>query len=240
MKKQILVLAAISACLFMSCASKEVADDEIYYEGDEGFSNVIDTPEIREDFIGDYNPIQLDDKMVLVKNFKKLSPKELRNSYLIPRKNTVEITFRYGANSTVIILNQKERTAIKEAAEKFLEEYEAKELHKHKVSRKTAYYRSYCPLYYGLLSTNNGTKKNEYYANYDIIDKRAYFLLHFVPSRNETNNTPKGSENGSVSSFTPKTVLYMSPTQVREFLELMDQEYLLSRVQNLNDKAYTY
>ena len=40
--------------------------------------------------------------------------------------------------------------------------------------------------------------------------------------------------------MTPKFDLYFSPTQLRDFMELLDQEYLNSQVQELRDKAYTY
>ncbi len=238
MKKSLLFTALLSAFVFISCASNDVSDSEIYYSDDPNeLSEALKTPEVTENFLGDFNPIKLDSKVVLVKSFGKLVPKELSNTYLIPRRNTIEVTFRYGANNTTFIWNQKDRTAVKEAAERFLAEYEAKELRKHKVSRKTAYYNSYCPLYYGLIGTNNGTSKNEYYINYEIVDKRAYFVIHFVPTRNDPD---KGNESGSVDEFTPKTRLYLSPSQLRDFIELLDQDYLNANLELLRQKAYTY
>ena len=240
MKKTTLILfTLLSSLFFMSCASNDVADDDIYYEGEDGeeLHNDLANYEVKEDFLGDFDAIKLDDKVVLVKQIKKLAPRQLKHTYLVPRKNTIEITFHYGANQTAIVLNQKERTAIKEAAERFFAEYDAKELHKHKVNSKTAYYKSTCPLYWGVASTNYGTKKNAYYLNYEIIDRKAYFIIHFSPTRNDTG---KGNGKGDIDSFTPKTRLYLSPSQLKDFIELMDQDYLLAQLQYLRDKAYKY
>ena len=237
MKKQTLVLAAISACFFMSCASKEAEDDEIYYEGDEGFLTEIEAPEMNENFLADFDEVLLENSMVLVKNMGKLKPREIKHVYLYPRKNTIEMKFHYGVNMVAIILNQKERTKIIENAERFFAEYEAKELHKHKVKAKTAYCNSTMPFYWGVTSTNNGTVKNKYYLNYEIIDKRAYFVIHFTPTRCDQGY---GNGESDVDVYTPKMTLYLSPSQLHDFVDLLDQENLLSVVKGLKKKAYTY
>lgn len=237
MKKTLFFAAAFAAILFTSCASKNAEDDEIYYEGEDGFLAEIKAPEVTENFLGDFDAILLEESMVLVKNFGKLKPKQLRANYLVPRKNTVEINFHYGANMVGIVMNQKEREAFIDCAERFFAEYEAKELHKHKVNKKTAYYNSTMPLYWGVASRNLGSQKTKYFLNYEIIDKRAYFLIHFIPTNNDYG---KGNGKDSVSSATPKITLYLSPTQLHEFVDLLDQENLLSAIKNLKQKAYTY
>ena len=62
-----------------------------------------------------------------------------------------------------------------------------------------------------------------------LSNGKKYFLLHF--SRTETRN---GQE------YTPQVNLYLSPSQIRDFLEILDQEYLNSQVQELREKAYNY
>ncbi len=232
MKKRVLFITAMSAFIFISCASKAAEDDHtIYYEGDEGYTEIVTAPEKTEDFLGDFNPIKLEQRMFLVKSLNKLKPKEMQDIRLVPRRNTLELTFHYGVNNTVLILNSRERAKIKEAAELFLTQYENKEIPRHKINAKTAYFNSKCTLYWGVMSTEKGTKNNDYYANVEIFQKHAYFILHFVPTRGESN---------SDDAFTPKTVLYFSPSQTRELIELMDQDYLNAQVNYLEKKAYTY
>ena len=235
MKKiTLLTTTILIAGLFMSCASKEAYEEEApYYEEDGLEAELSDhyvSPEMSDDFLGNFNPIQLDSKVALVKQMSKLSVKQLDDNYLNPKKNTIEITFRYGVNVTTIILNKAERDKIKEAAEQFLADYESKTLKRQKPNSKTAYFKSKCTLYWGVLSDSNVSYKNAYFANHEFINKRAYFLLHFIPSE-----TKKGGD-----TYTPKTVLYFSPTQLRDFIELLDQDYLNAQVKSLRDKAYTY
>lgn len=231
---KIITTTILIASLFMSCASKQDYEDEApYFEEEEDESALSDhylSTEMTDDFLGDFSPIELDEKVALVKQMNKLAPKELNNIYLNPRDNTVEITFRYGINLTTVIFNKAERDKIKEAAEKFLADYDAKLLQRHKVNSKTAYFKSKCPLYWGVFSDSNVAYKNDYYVNYEYFNKRMYFLFHFSPSA-----TKKGND-----VYSAKTVIYFSPTQLRDFLEIMDQDYLNAQVKNLRTKAYTY
>ena len=236
MKKYLFFTLIFCLIFFTACASKQTYEDEndvaYYAEGEEGaedLSEIFVSPEITDDSLGNFNPIKIDSKVALVKSMDKLTPKQLDNNYLNPRNNTIELTFRYGVNITTIILDKKERTKIKEAAELFLSQYEAKELKRQKPKKNNAYFNSKCPFYWGVLSDSNTAPANDYFANYEIINKRAYFLLHFVPSRTKKADV-----------FTPKTVLYFSPSQLKDFLDLVDQDYLNAQVQNLRDKAYTY
>ena len=238
MKKSVFIAAVLSAAIFTSCASKEAEDDEIYYEGDEGFSTEIEAPQMTENFLGDFDAIKLEETMVLVKNLGKLKVKQLKSTYLVPRKNTVEFTFHYGANIIGLIMNQKERTAIIDTANRFFEEYENKELRKHKVNKRTAYYNSTMPLYWGIASTNYGSRKNKFYLNYEIIEKRAYFVIHFIPTRNDSDKN--GGSTDTITTMTPKVTLYLSPSQLHEFVDLLEQENLENLVKNYNKKAYTY
>lgn len=186
-------------------------------------------PEMTDTFLGDFNPILLKETICLLKAGKKMKPKELSKNYIIPRKNTVEIHFRDLANQLCIILDKAEREKLISAANQFLEEYETKTIRRDKVNRKTAYYVSKTPLYFGVTGYNNGTDTCEYYTNSEIFNKHAYFLINFVPSR---------STEGS--GFTPKEKIYFSPTQLRDFIETLDQNYLNEQVSELRRKAYTY
>lgn len=228
--KKILTIGIILT-LLISCASNNINDYSEDYETEyPDFAEAIIKPEITEDFLGDFDPIEMENLIFLKKTNSTLSPKEINSIYLIPRTNTVELTFRDSVNTITVILNKTEREKIISACNTFLQQYDEKTLPHHKINSKTAYITSQCSLWFGVLSRSTGTSKNDYYINCEFIDKRPYLLLHFIPSRCE-NKT---------DVFTPKVSLYLSPTQVKDFIAQISQENLNILINELENKAYTY
>ena len=237
MKKTILPLLILSA-IFVSCASTKTADtaysydDDDYYEDDLediDYSSIIDIPVSTDDYMGDFDPIQLEPVMILKKSGKKLSPKELRNFYLVPRSNSVELTFRDTANEVCIIFSKAERDKILDTCQTFLNQYDEKTLPHHKINSKTAYFNSKCGLWYGVLNSSTSCSANDYYLNCEFIDKRPYLLFHFTPTRCD-----------KVDAYTPKVNFYMSPSQIRDFMEIIKQENLEALLTEKRERAYTY
>lgn len=230
MKKLLITLSAV-CILFSSCASNDVEnyDDEYDYNENEV---ILNQPEMTQNFIGDFNTFRIDDLMFLQKSNNTVKAKEINGVYLVPRTNSIELHFRDGMNSVVIILDKESREKVLESCQTFLTQYDEKTLPHHKVNSKTAYFNSKCSVWFGLITPSYGCHKNDFYANVEFIDKRPYLLLHFLPTRcdDEVNS----------STFTPKISLYMSPSQIREFMELMNQENLNKLVENLKTKAYNY
>lgn len=218
----------------ISCATSKTQeyvyeDEDIVYADREKENPAFTAPAMTDEYLGDFDPVLLKTTMSLQKSGKKMKPRELTKSYIVPRTNNIEIHFRTMVNKICFIMNKEERAQLKEAAEQFLNEYETKTIERHKPSKKNAYYTSRCSLWYGLTGLTNGSEICDYWTNAEIIDKHAYFMIHFTPSR-----TVDGKE------FTPKVNMYFSPTQLRDFMELLDQEYLNSAVKELRQKAYTY
>ena len=85
-------------------------------------------------------------------------------------------------------------------------------------------------MWYGLISTSNGCEKNNYYVIPEFIDKKPYLLIRFAPTKNTSGE----------DSYTPKISLYMYPSQIRDFIEQMDQTKLEEAIQENKKKAYTY
>ena len=217
-----------------SCASKqasneydEIYDDDIYSISDQPEIN--NAPELTDDFLGDFDPFRVKEIIVLSKSSKQMKPKELANNYLYPRSNNLELTFRNGINKVNITLTKNERTKLSDTMKLFLEQYEAKTLPRHKVNSKTAYFISTCSMTYGVASQDYIVDKCKYWTNCEIFNKRAYFLINFAPTATRTEK-----------DYSPRIKLYLSPSQIPEFLELLDQEYLNSQVKILREKAYTY
>lgn len=236
-KNKLITFCAFAVFLFNSCAStkqnSEYSNESYDAEYDDVSEDTIGTlrkPEATDDFLADLNPIQIENVIMLVKSGKSVKPKEITKTYLIPTNNTVELHFRDTINAVCVILNKKERENIISACKQFLQEYDQKTLKHQKVNSKTAYFKSTCSLYYGLTNAITGNDNIEYFVNYEFIDKRPYLLLYFIPSR-VTNET---------ETFTPKIQLYMSPSQIRDFIQQMDQKNLETYLTETIKKAYTY
>ncbi len=229
-------LAAIAAILFVfvtiSCASNKAEDYDENYDYTEIESEYINDsePVATEDFLANIEPIDLPDLYFLRKSGKKVIPKEVTKVGLVPRTNAVEMHFRDSVNEVAIILRKAERDKIFEACNTFLQQYDEKTLPHTKINQKNAYFVSTCSLWYGLLSPAMGCEKNTYYAICEFINKRPYLLLRFSPT--------KVTSGGD--SYTPKVSLYMSPSQIKDFMETLNQENLENAIQENKKKAYTY
>ncbi len=232
------LFCAACALAFISCASK--SSDSYDYSYDDSYDYTLDESELinfdneqetDENFLADIGPVELAPLYFLKKSGNSLKPMEVRKVALVPRTNAVEFHFRDGANEIAVILRKAERDKILDACNKFLEKYESKTLEHMKVSNKTSYFKSKCSLWYGLMSPNIGCEANEYFISHEFINKRPYLLIRFLPTRTT-------SDHGK--SFTPKISLYMSPSQIRDFIEQIDQEKLKQSIEENRKKAYTY
>lgn len=232
MKKILFIHLLLSSICIISCSSNSTNNLEQEYYSDDDYENstvTISAPDENESFLGDFDPIQLQDLMFLQKSNETVKAKEIKKIYLVPRANTVELCFRDGANEITISWNKTEREKILSACETFLQQYENRTVPHQKVNNKTAYVKLRGTIWFGVVSSNISCKKTDYYVNCEFIDKKPYLIIKYVPSR-----TDRGD------SFTPSFALYMSPTQIREFQEVLNQENLNELVKTLNDKAYTY
>ena len=231
-KSTAIIAASLISFLVISCASKDDSDYDYTYDYTEDETSYInDTePVATENFLANIEPIELESLFFLKKSGKKVKPREVTKVGLIPRTNSVEFHFRDGSNEIAVIWRKAERDKILEACKTFLEQYESKTVPHVKVSRKNAYFTSTCSLWFGLLSPASGCEKNGYYVLPEFIDKKPYLLIRFTPTQ-----TTSGQD-----TFTPKVSLYMSPSQIRDFIEAMDQEKLEASIQDKKKKAYTY
>lgn len=235
--KKTLFIFLITLSIFTSCASNKSQKEELSYYDESSYDDydytdnslMLKHEEATDDFLADFGVIQMQNLMMLKKSGKTVKPKEIRSVYLVPRQNSVEITYRDITNVITFKLDKKEREKILATCQDFLDQYEAKTLPHHKINAKTAFMNSHTTLWFGITSPTNECTKTEYYMNCEFIDKRPYLLLKFVPTRCDT-----------VDAFTPKVEIYMSPSQIRDFMEQMAQENLVSLVEELSRRAYTY
>jgi len=234
MKKIFYILFLFISILYISCASNKtgnIKDNSYEYDDyeDEESTQIVLHQNVTDDFAGDFNPIMIDDIMFLKKTKNDVIPKQMKKVYFVPRNNCVEFYFRDIANEICFSFNKNERSKITSACETFLKQYEEKTVPHNKVNAKTAYIKSTCALWFGVLSPEIECSNTDYYINVEFINKRPYLLLKFVPSRCDKTD-----------AFTPAISLYLSPSQTRDFIEILDQEYLLDLLTELEEKAYTY
>ncbi|AEE17494.1 hypothetical protein [Treponema brennaborense] len=203
---------AISVVLLSSCLSsskKTAADDP--------------------NFLGDFNPIQLENGMALTSLFGNTKPKELE-IYLIPRTNIVEIYFRDMANKVCLILEQKQRDMIQQSALQFLEGAENGTLADYKPSAKNAYAETTCSLGWGVTGVARVTEKAVAQFNHEYLDGKPYYLVRLLP----------GPDTADSEVYSPKVELYFSPAQLRDFCAAIDQSALQALVDEREAKAYAY
>ncbi len=229
MKKTNAFLLIFISSLFIACASNNTAELYDNDEYDYRENLIVPIVEITDNFIGDFDPTEIEGLMFLQKSKKTLKPKEVKDVILIPRTNCVELSFRDEVNTVTIELSKYERDKILESCKTFIDQYDSKTLPHHKINSKTAYVKSKCKFWFGVFASSNQCSDCDYYTNCEFIEKRPYFLLKFLASQ---------CDDGK--AYTPKLSLYMSPTQVRAFINQMDQETLNAYVKDLNEKAYTY
>jgi len=182
-----------------------------------------------ENFLGDFNPVQLENLMALTYNsVSGIKPLEVR-AYLVPRTNTVELYFRILTNEIALVLDKQTRDLIKSSAEQYLSLYESDSLKRQNPSKKNAYVTGTMSLGWGLINAYRYTEA-PFWTNYKIIDEKPYFMLYCLP-------TPDVNDS---SAYSPLVEIYFSPSLLHDYLELAEQENLKSIVDEFNTKAYTF
>ena len=122
------------------------------------FSSCASVPKTKEkdpNFIGDYNPIQLDDLIGIEKTItNKVKPLEY-TMYFVPRQNTIEAYYRSGINKYVIILEKYQRDNLAEGITHYLLAYNDENLPRQEGSDNTIFSTGTVSLAWGAVGTSN-------------------------------------------------------------------------------------
>lgn len=187
-------------------------------------------PVVDPNFLGDYDPIQLENVMAWYNFFGKEKPKELE-MYFVPRTNNVEIYYREGQNKVCVILSQEQREQLKEVAALFTEGVEAGTLEDRKPTTKNAYYKSTCSVGWGVLGIGRVTEKSRLEYNHKYLkDGKVYLSVRAYPAADKNDS----------SVYSPDIELFFSPSQLETLFAQIDQSVLQARVDELNAQAYEY
>lgn len=205
------VLGVLMVVLLCSCAStKERVDDP--------------------DFLGDYEPMQLEDVMGWVTLFGNEKPKEIE-LFFVPRTNRVEMYFRDLQNRICIVLSPEHRQMMIDAAIQFMEESESGNMPNRKANSKNYYAQSVCSVGWGVTGIARVTEKSKLQFNYEYFkDGRPYFLMKALPA----------PDREEPDAYSPTVEVYFSPAQLEALYEVLNQETLQAAVDELDVKAYAY
>jgi len=204
-------LGVLMVVLLCSCAStKERVDDP--------------------DFLGDYEPMQLEDVMGWVTLFGNEKPKEIE-LFFVPRTNRVEMYFRDLQNRICIVLSPEHRQMMIDAAIQFMEESESGNMPNRKANSKNYYAQSVCSVGWGVTGIARVTEKSKLQFNYEYFkDGRPYFLMKALPA----------PDREEPDVYSPTVEVYFSPAQLEALYEVLNQETLQAAVDELDVKAYAY
>ena len=186
-------------------------------------------------FLGDFDPVRLENVMALRSVFGKIKPTEIR-LYFVPRTNVVEAHFRDAANAVVLMFNAEQRRILAEGIGLYTKTYadyaggNRAAMPERKPGRKNAFNRGGLSVAWGVVSTGR-TAKTEFRTNYEYLEKgKPYFML--------TAESADSSEDSTVQS--PLVHLYFSPAQLETLLEITDQAALQKEVDILKEKAFAF
>lgn len=193
--------------------------------------NTTKTPkEPGDDYIADVNSFRMDYiRCLMADNLGRPTAVDLV-MYLYPRSNTLEIRWKSGINIVCWDLGKKERDAIAASAAQYLAAYNAGNLPEQKPSKKTAWWSGVIPTGWGVGGFTRTTDAKSY-ITYEYLEKgKPYFLIRSDPTRYE--------QEENVSS--PKISIYLSPSQLENFLELISQEHLNAEANAIVEEAYEW
>lgn len=183
------------------------------------------TKEADPNFLGDFNPIQLENFIAGRYSMGQLKPLEIE-AYFVPRNNNLELYFRDGMNKYALILSYEARQAIEKAGQQYLIAYEEGTLVQEKPTEKNATEFAEASLAWGVtgLARSGSTK---IYTNHEFLEKgRPYFRIT-VKQTNDKNDS---------STLSPRVEIYFSPALLRTFLENTQQEVFLSQIEEMNQQ----
>lgn len=207
--------------VFASCATAKVRD--------------ADKADADPNFIGDFDPIRLEDAMALRTVMGKIKPTVLR-LYFVPRTNIVEAHFRDGINAFVLMFDEDARNTIGEAGALYAASYgdyssgNAGAMPVRKPIKQNAFNTGNVSVAWGVTSAaRNG--ETSFRTNYEFLEKnKPYFLL--------TVEAAVDKEDSSTQS--PPVNLYFSPSQLEALFEITGKDALREQVDELNKKAFTF
>lgn len=209
------LIIAVTVFLVAGCASGSVSK----VEEDEYPSS-----------IADIDAISLGEMSFYGKSMGKLKQHTFSKVFVEPRYNTVELHYRDGMNTQMVILNQGARVAIVDSVKTFVQQWDDHTLQNVKATAKNAYSHGVMDYSFGIVSPSYKLKDIPFYMNCIFMEGQPYLVLR-IPSQKV-----KGVE----SLYSPYTEVYFSRTQAETLAERIDQAYLERLVQDLVQEKYSY
>ncbi len=191
--------------------------------------------DVDPDFIGNFNPFQLENIICVKETASGISPVEIR-VFFVPRTNIVEMYLRDGMTTYVLLLEGEERKQLFEGISQYAQAYgaytqgETGALENREPTRKNSFNSGTMSVSWGVASAsrNNTTV---FYTNYKYLEERRPYFELLV-------DKTKDKDNSSV--FSPVLRLYFSPTHLDTFIDTLGQERLVQLVEELEAEAFAF
>ena len=201
--------------LFTACASKEPKPPR----------------ERDETFIADISPFEVG-TFHLYASFGYTKPKICDFSVIFyPRSNTVYIKGRVGMDIIQVGFSQSERSSLAAAKDKYIEAYTSGTITNEKPTKKNAISTGKVPFYWGALGSGYQAEVT-YLTNVEyILDNKPYFRIQFQATKGIGPDEQYSS---------PKTNIYISPSQWETIVEACNQERLVEMTDEILAEAQAF
>lgn len=192
-------------------------------------------PEIDPNFLGDLNPIQLEDVICVRESLGSLKATEVR-LFFIPRTNIIEAYLRDGMTAYVLLFESEDRQNFIDGIMTYGKAYatytdgDTSTLPEREANRSNYFNTGTMSVSWGVAAPvrNNTTT---FQTNYKYLEpNKPYFELLV--------ETTKDADDSSMSS--PVLRLYFAPAQLELLLEQIDQANLQQLVDDLEEAAFAF
>lgn len=176
-----------------------------------------------ETFIADIDSFEVESFNLLTAKKNNKTKVTQVNITFSPRTNNLFIDTKVGMNYIRIVLPYQERSAILEAHNKYLEQYDSNTIKNEKPSKKNAYSNGFSKIQWGTLGYAHSANA-EYITNaYYLEPDKPYFRISFLQQESE-------KEKGT---YSPITNIFISPAQWEKIYDVCKQEHLVQLVDDI-------
>lgn len=182
-----------------------------------------------ETYIADINPFIIDTFHYYASR-KMGKPKICDFTFsFAPRTNILYVTTRIGINYIRVGFTYKERMALLEIHDKYIEELNAGLIKNEKPTKKNAYSKSAASVEWGTMGITYETIATYMTNTYFLEQGKPYFRFYFVSTECQ-NEEDKGTSS-------PPFYVYLSPAQWEKIIQVCQQDLLVSRTDEILAEA---
>ncbi|MFW6366557.1 MAG: hypothetical protein ACOC2H_08825, partial [Spirochaetota bacterium] len=139
-----------------------------------------------------------------------------------PRSNDVSLDFKFQVSKNCLYLDQTARSAFRTAVERYMQDFEQKNLNRKGQTGRDAYGTAGTVHRWGLFQLNALARPDVQYG-YLFLEESPYFTLTIPGSKNELFPSSRIKESVTIT-------LYFTRAQAETLVQYLDQDLLLDRL----------